>query len=142
MLFTKIVSFLKRERELVLYGFFGVCTTIINIAVFHLCDSVRIPLIPANVIAWVFAVFFAFITNKTLVFGSRDWGGSAARREFSSFFAARVFTLLVDTILLSIMVNRLNMHRLLSKTVVNVVVIILNYVISKFFIFNHENQDS
>lgn len=131
---------MKRERELILYGFFGVCTTVINIAVFQFCRCIRIPLIPANVIAWVFAVLAAFITNKTIVFGSRDWGGSTARRELLLFFAARVFTLLVDTVLLYAMVQYLNMDQLLSKAIVNIIVIILNYIVSKFFIFNRRDR--
>lgn len=139
LLLKKAVSFVRRERELILYGFFGICTTVINIAVFQLCRHIRIPLIPANVIAWVFAVLTAFITNKTIVFGSRDWNGSTARRELLLFFAARVFTLLVDTVLLYAMVERLGINQLLSKAAVNIIVIILNYIVSKFLIFNRRN---
>ena len=73
MLFSKAVEFLKKERELILYGIFGVGSTVINIAVFHLCGRLGVALIPSNIIAWFFAFAFAFITNKAIVFQSRGW---------------------------------------------------------------------
>ena len=137
MLLTKLFAFLKKERELILYGIFGVGSTAINIAVFHLCGRWQLPLIPSNIIAWFFAFLFAFITNKTLVFQSKSWTGKTALREFSSFLAARLFTLVLDTILMCVMVEWLMIDRLLSKVVVNVIVIVTNYVISKCLIFSH-----
>ena len=137
MLLTKLLAFLKKERELILYGIFGVGSTAINIAVFHLCGCWQLPLIPSNIIAWFFAFLFAFITNKTLVFQSKSWTGKTALREFSSFLAARLFTLVLDTILMCVMVEWLMIDRLLSKVVVNVIVIVTNYVISKCLIFSH-----
>lgn len=135
MLFSRLMALLKRERELILYGIFGVGSTAINIAVFHLCGVVGVPLIPSNVIAWFFAFSFAFITNKSIVFQSRGWRDRAAVREFASFLAVRLFTLALDTALMWLLVERLAVDRLLSKIVVNVIVILVNYVVSKFFIF-------
>ena len=135
MLFSKAVEFLKKERELILYGIFGVGSTVINIAVFHLCGRLGVALIPSNIIAWFFAVAFAFITNKAIVFQSRGWTNRAALREFASFLAVRLFTLVLDTVLLYLLVEWLLADRLLSKIVVNVIVILVNYIVSKFFIF-------
>lgn len=135
MLLSKVIDFLKKERELILYGIFGVGSTAINIVVFHFCGYCQLPLIPSNIIAWFFAFLFAFITNKAFVFQSKAWTGKTAFREFSSFLAARLFTLVLDTILMCVMVEWLMIGRLISKIVVNIVVIIVNYVISKFFIF-------
>ena len=135
MLFSKVLALLKKERELILYGIFGVGSTAINIAVFHLCGILQVPLIPSNIIAWFFAFSFAFITNKAIVFQSRGWRDKAALREFASFLAVRLFTLVLDTVLLYLLVEWLLVDRLLSKIVVNVIVILVNYVVSKFFIF-------
>ena len=117
MLFSKALAFLKKERELILYGIFGVA------------------LIPSNIIAWFFAFAFAFITNKAIVFQSKGWRNRAALREFASFLAVRLFTLALDTVLMVVLVEWLLVDRLLSKIVVNLVVILVNYVVSKFFIF-------
>ena len=133
MLFSKAVEFLKKERELILYGIFGVGSTVINIAVFHLCGRLGVALIPSNIIAWFFAFAFAFITNKAIVFQSRGWTNRAALREFASFLAVRLFTLVLDTVLLYLLVEWLLADRLLSKIVV--IVILVNYIVSKFFIF-------
>ena len=135
MLFSKALALLKKERELILYGIFGVGSTVINIAVFHLCGHLGVDLIPSNVIAWFFAFVFAFITNKAIVFQSRGWRDRTALREFASFLAVRLFTLVLDTVLLYILVEWLLVDRLLSKVVVNVIVILVNYAVSKFFIF-------
>ena len=135
MLFSKAVEFLKKERELILYGIFGVGSTVINIAVFHLCGRWGVALIPSNIIAWFFAFAFAFITNKAIVFQSKGWRNRAALREFASFLAVRLFTLVLDTVLMVVLVEWLLVDRLLSKIVVNLVVILVNYVVSKFFIF-------
>ena len=135
MLLKKALALLKKERELILYGIFGVGSTVINIVVFHLCCYWQIPLVPSNIIAWFFAFLFAFITNKAFVFQSKTWIGKTAFREFTSFLAARLFTLVMDTILMVVLVEWLTVDRLISKIVVNVIVIIVNYVISKFFIF-------
>ena len=132
MLFSKAVEFLKKERELILYGIFGVGSTVINIAVFHLCGRLGVALIPSNIIAWFFAFAFA---NKAIVFQSRGWTNRAALREFASFLAVRIFTLVLDTVLLYLLVEWLLADRLLSKIVVNVIVILVNYIVSKFFIF-------
>ena len=135
MLFSKAVEFLKKERELILYGIFGVGSTVINIAVFHLCGRLGVALIPSNIIAWFVAFAIAFITNKAIVFQSRGWTNRAALREFASFLAVRLFTLVLDTVLLYLLVEWLLADRLLSKIVVNVIVILVNYIVSKFFIF-------
>lgn len=135
MLIANMIALLKKERELILYGIFGVGSTAINIAVFHLCGCLRLALIPSNIIAWLFAFLFAFITNKAFVFQSKGWTGKTALREFSSFLAARLFTLVLDTILMCVLVEWLMVDRLIAKIVVNVVVIIVNYVLSKFLIF-------
>ena len=80
MLFSKALAFLKKERELILYGIFGVGSTVINIAVFHLCGHLGVALVPSNLIVWFFAFAFAFLPNKALVFPTQAWRTSSDRR--------------------------------------------------------------
>ncbi len=148
-------------KEIVSYVFFGVLTTIVNLAVFYLTkklfaaigwngffntivpeDSKIVELfsggseyLDANLIAWVAGVIFAFVTNKLFVFESRSWKPSVAGKEFTSFVGARVFSLVVEMLGMFVMVTLLTWNELVAKLIVGVIVIIMNYVFSKLFIF-------
>lgn len=148
-------------KEIVSYIFFGVMTTLVNLAVFYLtkqlfaaigwngvfntivpADSKIVELfsggseyLDANLIAWVAGVIFAFVTNKLFVFESKSWKPSVAGKEFSGFVGARVFSLVVEMLGMFVMVTLLTWNELVSKLVVGVIVIILNYVFSKLLIF-------
>ena len=92
-LFKKVVN-----RETVLYIVFGVLTTLVNFVSFKLFDvllGTKLYLV-TNVIAWVIAVAFAYVTNKLFVFESKSWALPVIRREIPSFVAARLFSLGAD----------------------------------------------
>ncbi len=127
-----------KYKEIILYGVFGAGATIINIIVFALLhNTLNIMLLPANIIAWISAFIFAFITNKLVVFGSKSWKGNDAIREMLGFLIARLSTLVVDSVLMVLLVEFLKVNSTFSKVFVNIVVIIINYVASKFVIFKH-----
>ena len=136
------------NRETASYLVFGVLTTVINYIVFGLIlrfFGTKATLI-ANVIAFVVAVTFAFITNKLYVFGSRDWSVAVLKKELPSFLGARLFSLGLEELGLWIClikgVEGLEIFRIngmmIAKLVLAVIVIVLNYVFSKFFIFKKE----
>lgn len=148
----KLIDFL--HSELFSYLFFGVCTTIINIVTFQLFYSLmNVPTLISNAIAWVFSVAFAYITNRTFVFHSNENTAKGILREISAFVGARLFSLLFDEIIMWLMVDVmgytaierltaqiLNMDiqdakSLIAKVCANVVVMILNFLFSKLFIF-------
>lgn len=134
-----IKSFCMRYKEFILYGIFGAGSTAINILAFYLLDSViNCHLIVSNIIAWTLAFLFAFVTNKVCVFESKSWEGTQAIKEFLDFFIARIATLIIDTILMWIFIKIMFINSLFSKIVVNVIVIILNYVASKLWIFKEK----
>lgn len=138
-----MVKFIKalciKYKELILYGIFGVGSTAINIIAFYLLDTIMAcDLIFSNVLAWIFAFIFAFVTNKLWVFESKSWNGHKAFKEFIDFFIARVATLFIDTFLMWLFIEVLFMNSLLSKIVVNVVVIVINYIASKLWIFKEK----
>ncbi len=149
-------------RELVLYVVFGVLTTAVNFAVYFpiyyalgsgweasLFGFVTIRAYAlASVIAWLAAVAFAYLTNKLLVFKSRSWEKRLVLREVASFYAARVFSLGVEILGLYIMNDLMGFGRFsrallgyeingedIAKLIMQVVVIVLNYVFSKLWIF-------
>jgi putative flippase GtrA len=93
----------------------------------------------ANAIAWVLAVAFAFITNKLYVFRSKSFEPSLLRRELISFVGARLLTLGIDELGMMLLVSVMGMNDWIAKTIVNVLVIVLNYILSKLFIFKKES---
>ena len=131
-----IVGLYERFRELFWYGVFGVLTTIINMAAFWLfSDVLSVHYMVANVIAWVIAVAFAYVTNKLWVFESKSWARSVWIPECIGFVSARLATGLLDMGLMYLMISIIGVPKMWAKLVSNVVVIIGNYVLSKLVVF-------
>ena len=129
---TEIKNLLIKYKEQILYLFFGGCTTVVNIVVFALCsDILHMELLVSNFMAWVLAVFFAYITNKIWVFESKTETLNELVKEIGSFVFARVVTLLIDMLIMYVGVEIL----FINKMIINIVVIVANYVFSKLFIF-------
>lgn len=130
--------------EMILYIVFGVLTTVINVVVYGLLkplfhiNAYWDVLIP-NAIAWVLAVAFAFITNKLYVFRSKSFERRLFRRELVSFVGARLLTLGIDELGMTLLVSVMGMNDWTAKILVNILVIILNYILSKLFIFKKES---
>ena len=131
-----IAGLYERFRELFWYGVFGVLTTIINMAAFWLfSDVLSVHYMVANVIAWVIAVAFAYVTNKLWVFESKSWARSVWIPECIGFVSARLATGLLDMGLMYLMISIIGVPKMWAKLVSNVVVIIGNYVLSKLVVF-------
>ena len=131
-----IAGLYERFRELFWYGVFGVLTTIINMAAFWLfSDMLSVHYMVANVIAWVIAVAFAYVTNKLWVFESKSWARSVWIPECIGFVSARLATGLLDMGLMYLMISIIGVPKMWAKLVSNVVVIIGNYVLSKLVVF-------
>ena len=129
-------ALLEKYRGLILYAVFGALTTAINIAAYALCYRVlHIPNVPSNVIAWILAVLFAFVTNKLYVFESKSLERGTVARELASFVGARLATGLLDLAVMFVGVDLLHGPDLVFKVGSNVIVIILNYVLSKLIVF-------
>ena len=129
-------ALLEKYRGLILYAVFGALTTAINIAAYALCYRVlKLPNVPSNVVAWVLAVLFAFVTNKLYVFESKSLERGTVLRELVSFVGARLATGLLDLAVMFVGVDLLHGPDLVFKVGSNVIVIILNYVLSKLIVF-------
>ena len=99
---------MKKIKEIVLYLIFGVLTTVVNLIVFGLCNKIMDPLI-SNIIAWVAAVAFAYVTNKLFVFESKSWAKDIVVKEAISFASARLITLGIEEAGLIIMIKWLKL---------------------------------
>lgn len=129
----------QKYRELIMYGVVGVCTTVINVVAFQLLHTGGMHYAIANVIAWVVAVAFSFFANKLLVFENHGWKPQVVWREAVTFTLSRAATLLVDEAGMALLISGLHWQELPAKVVVNVLVIIINYVLGKFWVFGGKN---
>lgn len=132
----RILHLFRKYREQILYVVFGGLTTLINMAAYWLlCDVLRVPNTPSVAIAWLLSVIFAFVTNKLFVFDSKATDKASLTREALSFFSCRALTGLMDLVIMYVAVDLLHGPNLVWKLISNVLVIIINYVASKLFIF-------
>ena len=130
-------------REIIAYLIVGVLTTIVSLGTYYLVTitflnpNKPVELQIANVISWIFAVAFAYFTNRKYVFESKE---KDKVKEGIKFILSRLTTLGLDMLTMFIIVSVLNINDRISKLVSQVIVIIGNYVISKFFVLK-KNKD-
>ena len=130
---------INKYSEIISYVIVGGFTTVVSLASYYLLiltvlDSNNgIQLQMANIISWILAVTFAFFTNKKYVFKTEN---SNKISEVIKFFGSRVSTLLIDMFLMFLMVTILKIDAKIAKIIVQFIVLILNYIFSKFFVFN------
>lgn len=151
----RIQELIIKYKELITYVFFGGCTTVVNLVSFKLFNVILgdDKYLISNVIAWVSSVVFAYVTNKIWVFESRQWDKKTLIKEIPSFFSARVFSLLIEEAGLFVLVDLLGFKdfildigitkfsgEMVSKAILAVIVVILNYVFSKVFIFGKKKK--
>ena len=127
---------LQRYKSQLLYLFFGGCTTLVNVVVYGLCaHGANLSTTLSIAVAWAVSVLFAYLTNRTWVFESRAGTAGEILREMGSFFLGRVATGVLDWAIMYVCVDRLGLPDMPIKLLSNVIVIILNYVVSKLFVF-------
>ena len=135
-----IRKLIVKYRDLLLYALFGLLTTLVNVAVYWLCaHPLGIPVVPSSVIAWVIAVLFAYLTNRTWVFHSSAETAGAVAREIVSFFACRLATGVLDWGIMYVFAERLGLNDLAVKIVDNILVIVLNYAASRLLVFRRRD---
>lgn len=128
-----LAPFYNRHREVLLYLFFGALTTAISWVSFYLCHyPFGMDELLSNVISWVAAVLFAFLTNRAWVFSD---GNQAFFAEMGKFFTGRLATLGIEELIIFLFVTCLSFEAMAVKMISNIVVLILNYIVSKFFVF-------
>ena len=132
----KIKELFLKYKEVISYLFFGGCTFLVSIISFYIFNKVlSFNEHISNIISWILAVAFAFVTNKVFVFESKAKEKKTVIKELISFVTARLLTLGIEEIILFVGCNLLNMDALIVKIIAQVVVIVSNYFLSKLFIF-------
>ena len=143
-------------HEFIMYMIFGVGTTVVSWLTYALFTKI-VPAVSfvgitiehtttANVLSWVCAVIFAFVTNKLWVFDSKSWKPSIAFKELWLFVASRLATGLIEWVGLPLLIKLgvdqtiLGVEGMVAKILVSVIVVLLNYVFSKLFIFKNKKQ--
>ncbi len=126
----------RDHRMAILYIFFGGITTMVNWAAYYmLYELTGVSNVISNVIAWVVAVAVAFVTNKLWVFESRSLRADVVWPELMKFVSCRIGTGLLEIVLMFITVDLAGLAAMPMKVLVSVVVLVLNYVSSRWLIF-------
>ena len=132
-------KFYKKNKEMLLYLLFGGLTTIVSIGTYAWFNvELHINELIANIISWIFAVTFAYITNKIWVFQSKTTGFAAVCQEMVKFYGGRLSTLAIEELILFIFITLLHGNSVLVKLVAQIIVLALNYIISKIFVFKNK----
>lgn len=137
----KIGELYFKYEEVITYLFIGVCTTVISLLVYYTCvltlfnPDNPVLLQCANIISWIIAVVFAYFANRKVVFKSKN---KNIKNEVSKFVSARVVTLLIDMAFMWLTVSLLGFNDKIMKIISNIIIVILNYVFSKLFVFIKE----
>ena len=134
----KIIDLVKKHRDIVSYLFFGVLTTVVNYIVYLPCyNLLSFSAAISNMIAWIAAVAFAYLTNKPFVFRSHDWSAKTVIPELSKFVGARIASGVLETGIIFLTVDLLCWNGNVMKLVTSVLVVIINYVASKLLVFRN-----
>lgn len=134
----KIKELYLKYKEIINYLIFGVLTTVTSLLVYYLCvftflnpeNAFELQL--ANIISWIAGVTFAYFTNRKFVFESND---NNKLKEAGKFVTARLLTLVMDMLIMWTGVTVLHFNDKFIKLISQVLVIVLNYVFSKLFVF-------
>ena len=153
---NKLMELWKQYKELFSYLFWGGMTTVVSWGSYSLIElllkrqtatvsffgmELPVSILMANVLSWVIAVLFAYVTNKLWVFGSTSWKADVVWKELGKFVSARVLTGVLEILAVPLLVGigldhtLFGVEGMVAKMVVSIAVVVLNYVFSKLFIF-------
>lgn len=141
-----LADFYETHLEGMRYLVFGALSTVVNIATYILCSQVfligfeeKLKVNISEIIAFITAVIFAYITNKVCVFNSKTESKKGFLKEITSFMSCRIVTEVISISLMNFAVI-IKFNDVLMKIIANIVVIILNFVFSKLFIFKNSKE--
>lgn len=152
----KVKKLYEKYKEIILYGIFGVITTVANFVVFLIATKLfgEELVLVNNALAWIAGVVVAFVTNKLFVFKSKSWIPKTAVKEFAEFVAARLVSFGFEEFGMWLCITVLHLSdkslslfafsvsgQIIVKFFLSIVVVILNYFFSKFFIFKKNNKN-
>lgn len=134
---NNIYSYYKKNKEIILYLLFGFLTTVVNIVFYIILVWLfGFNYIVGNIFAWLFSVIFAYVTNKLWVFEETE---NNIILEFTLFIGGRIFSGFVDSLLLYLFVGILLWNDFISKIIIQIIVVLINYIISKWVVFKNKS---
>lgn len=134
-----IKKLIDKYKDIILYLFFGICTTAVNVIIYTICAyPLNIGTISSSIIAWIFAVLFAYVTNRKWVFYSEAITNLEKLKELLSFLGCRLTTGVVDWACMFIFVLLIGLNDVNIKFAANILIIILNYAAGKWIVFKHK----
>ena len=141
---SKIKELYQKYKEIINYLIFGVLTTVVSLVTYYICvytildtdNAVQLQI--ANVISWIISVAFAYITNRKFVFESKE---KNKIKEASKFVTSRIATLIMDMAIMYVGVTALKFNDKIMKLISQVVVIVMNYILSKILVFKKEKNN-
>ncbi len=150
----KLKALFIKYKEIIMYLIFGVLTTVVSWVSYALFEMLFKGVIPdkfwlatvANVLSWIAAVLFAYVTNKLWVFESKSWRPSVVSKEFSSFVGSRLITGALEwggvplLMWMGLDMTLFGIEGMLAKIIISIFVVIGNYIISKLFVFRKKKS--
>lgn len=142
---NNIINLYKKYQEIINYLIVGVLTTVVSIVTYFLFSLVldienNILFILANILSWICAVIFAYITNKKFVFNTTTFNRKEEIKVFSMFVSSRITTLLIELAFMFVTVKVILINDKIAKVIAQFIVIVLNYILSKLFVFKKKNN--
>ena len=132
----KVRKLIEKYWDILSYLFFGVLTTVVNYIIYLPCYNILgLSATVSNMISWVVAVAFAYLTNKPFVFKSHDWSAKTGVPELTKFVGCRLGSGVMETAIIFVTVDLLSWDGNVMKLVTSVLVVIINYVASKLVVF-------
>ena len=142
---NKLKNLYRKYEEIISYLFFGVLTTVVSFGSYLIFANLFFPektdldIQIANVLSWICAVTFAYITNRIWVFKSKA-KGKAQIKEMFEFALARIASLIVDMAMMYILYSVIHMDDTIAKIIVQFVIVAMNYILSKVIIFKKVDE--
>lgn len=138
----KIIEKLNDYKESIMYLIFGALTVLVNLVTYTaLTRGLDINYMISNIIAWIVAVLFAYVTNKFFVFESKEMKLGFLIKEFTAFVSCRLVSGIMEMVLMYLMIDLIGLNDFIVKVFTNILVIILNYILSKVIIFSKKNTN-
>lgn len=137
----RILELIKKYDNVLAYLFFGGLTTVVNYVIYLPCyNLLELSATVSNIIAWFFAVAFAFLTNKPFVFKSHDWSWKTVFPELTKFVGCRLGSGLLETVIIFVTVDCLSWNGNWMKLITSILVVIANYFGSKLLVFRKKKS--
>lgn len=132
----KIRSLMEKYWDIIAYLVFGVLTTVVNYIIYLPAYNILgLSASVSNILSWVVAVAFAYLTNKPFVFKSHDWSKETVIPELTKFVSCRIASGAAETVILLVAVDILGLNGNIWKLITQVLVVIMNYIFSKLIVF-------